>query len=292
MDAQWVDEFHHALRVATGKEPVGYFSDFAEFVYLGKAFADAYVYDGQYSNHRQKTFGRKTTGLSGDRFIVFSQNHDQIGNTMLGERTSKLVHFETLKLLAGAVICSPYVPMLFMGEEYGEHQPFQYFVSHQGQDLIHAVRTGRRNEFAAFFKEGESVPDPQAEKTFSDSKLRWESIEHAKHRALFLYYKELIRLRKSSVVLSSARRENLTVAAHETERCLVVNRQVDNHQMLAIFNFSTIIQQLDLPHVTGLHCLIDSTSQRWGGDHLNDALYTEDFPVQPMAFMLFSTEHV
>ncbi len=157
MDAQWIDEFHHALRVTATGESTGYYSDFTGISHLAKAYQDAYVYDGQYSPHRFKKFGLKAENHPGQQFIVFSQNHDQVGNRMLGERTSQLVSLEMQKLMAGAVLVSPYLPMLFMGEEYAEPNPFLYFVSHTDPDLVEAVRKGRKAEFAAFHALGEAI---------------------------------------------------------------------------------------------------------------------------------------
>src|SRR5690349_24556369 len=149
MDAQWIHEFHHALRVTTTGEQTGYYSDFSGIEDLKKAYEDAYVYDGQFSEHRKKKFGVKT-GNDGKQFIVFSQNHDQVGNRMLGERSSVLVSFEMQKLMAAAVTISPFLPMFFMGEEWSEPNPFLYFVSHTDPQLAEAVRKGRKKEFSAF----------------------------------------------------------------------------------------------------------------------------------------------
>ncbi|HVF97794.1 MAG TPA: malto-oligosyltrehalose trehalohydrolase, partial [Flavisolibacter sp.] len=193
MDGQWIDEFHHALRVTTSNEKTGYYSDFSGIEHLAKAYKDAYVYDGQWSAHRNKAFGVKATEADGRQFVVFSQNHDQVGNRMLGERTSQLVSFEMQKVLAAAVIVSPYIPMLFMGEEWSEPHPFQYFVSHGDEALCQAVRKGRKEEFAAFHLEGEA-PDPVAEATFNHSKLQWHLATEGKHKQMLDYYKTLLSL--------------------------------------------------------------------------------------------------
>src|SRR5690606_29809455 len=184
LDAQWIDECHHALRVATGNTKSGYYAEFEGVEHLAKSYKDAYVYDGVYSEHRKKTFGARASENPGQQFVVFSQNHDQVGNRMLGERTSQLVNFELRKLMAGAVMVSPYLPMLFMGEEYSETNPFLYFVSHTDQDLVEAVRKGRRAEFAEFHDEGEA-PDPQSEETFKKSKLQWKLLDQDLHQKLF-----------------------------------------------------------------------------------------------------------
>ena len=155
MDAQWVDEFHHALRVTAGENRIGYYLDFNGLSDLAKSYADAYVYTGAYSEERRKTFGRAAKNHPGQQFIVFSQNHDQVGNRMLGERSSTLYGFRMQRLMAAAVLCAPYLPLLFMGEEYGETSPFLYFVSHKDPELIEMVRKGRREEFAALHAKGE-----------------------------------------------------------------------------------------------------------------------------------------
>ncbi|HTM92145.1 MAG TPA: malto-oligosyltrehalose trehalohydrolase, partial [Flavisolibacter sp.] len=198
MDAQWIDEFHHALRVTATKEQTGYYSDFSGIEDLAKAYKDAYVYDGQFSPHRKKAFGIKTEN-EGKQFIVFSQNHDQVGNRMLGERTSRLISFEMQKLLAAAVVVSPYLPMLFMGEEWSEPNAFLYFVSHTDKDLSEAVRKGRKKEFAAFHIQGEA-PDPVSEESFLRSKIQWNLIEEGEHKIMLQYYKALIQLRKTNEV--------------------------------------------------------------------------------------------
>lgn len=289
MDAQWIDEFHHSLRVASGHEATGYYSDFREFISLSKAFSNAYVYDGQYSEHRQKTFGRPADGLSGDHFVVFSQNHDQVGNTMLGERTSVLVDAGLQKVMAAAVLCSPYIPMLFMGEEYGERQPFQYFISHEGEELIRAVQEGRRNEFAAFFQHDREVPDPQAESTFQNSKLNWSSLNKEEHQCVLDYYRELISIRKSSPVLSACSRENLSTSV-QNEKCLVVSRKVGTRQSIAIFNFCNSASEVQLPEASAMVCLLNSASARWMGTDSTDPLYNVKLTVPAHTFLLYENQ--
>jgi maltooligosyltrehalose trehalohydrolase len=149
LDAQWNDDFHHALRSLLTEEKRGYYEDYGEFNQLVKAYREGFVYSGEVSKHRRRRHGTTTRDIPAERFVVFCQNHDQVGNRMLGERLSQLVSFEALKLAAGAVLLSPFIPLLFMGEEYGEEAPFQYFISH-GDPLLVEVRGGRREEFAAF----------------------------------------------------------------------------------------------------------------------------------------------
>ncbi len=198
-DAQWIDEFHHALRVTSGQQQEGYYSDFNGIVHLAKSYNDAYVYDGQFSGHRKKFFGTKTNN-PGKQFVVFSQNHDQIGNRMLGERTSTLVSTEMCKLLAAAVLTAPYLPMLFMGEEWAESNPFLFFINHTDEALAALVNKGRKEEFAYFNWSGEP-PDPRLEETFNNSLLQWNLLDKEPHKSMHKFYKELIALRKSHPAL-------------------------------------------------------------------------------------------
>src|SRR5437667_2761407 len=165
VDGQWSDDFHHALHALLTKERTGYYQDFGDISQLATIFREGWYFRGQYSRFRQRRHGNSTRGLSPSHFVVCSQNHDQVGNRATGQRLSALVDFESQKLAAGATLLSPFVPLLFMGEEYSETAPFQYFTSHLDASLVEAVRRGRREEFAAFGWEG-TVPDPQDEGTF------------------------------------------------------------------------------------------------------------------------------
>lgn len=237
MDGQWIDEFHHALRVASGEPKTGYYEDFNGVEHLAKAYRDAYVYDGQYSRHRKKTFGRKAAGNAGKQFVVFSQNHDQVGNRMLGERSSALYSHAILKLMAGAVFCSPFIPLIFMGEEYAEENPFLFFVSHHDEKLIEAVRKGRLEEFSAFHQNGHP-PDPQSIETFESSKLNWNLLHLDKHASMFEYYKELIALRKQSKVLGNLDRNCLDAQALIAKQTVILKRWNSEESIFCILNFS------------------------------------------------------
>ncbi|MEI9918423.1 MAG: malto-oligosyltrehalose trehalohydrolase [Bacteroidota bacterium] len=261
MNAQWMDEFHHALRVSTGEKRKGYYSDFNGIEHLAKSFRTAYVYDGIYSAHRDRTFGTSAKEMPGSSFVVFSQNHDQVGNRMLGERTSTLVPFEVLKLMATAVLISPYLPLLFMGEEYGEPNPFLYFVSHEGKDLIEAVRQGRRKEFEHFFS-GENFPDPQSAETFGRSKLSWKMMNTMSQRILHAFYRKLIHTRKSVSALRTLNRSALTV--NVAGNCIRITRQHSDEDVLCILNFSDEPQKILLP--PGYLPLLYSGEKQWGGD--------------------------
>ena len=289
MDAQWIDEFHHALRVTATGERTGYYSDFSGIEDLAKAYKDAYVYDGQYSGHRHKRFGIKAETNEGRQFVVFSQNHDQVGNRMLGERTSQLVRFDMQKLLAGAVLVSPFLPMLFMGEEWGELHPFQYFVSHTDAELAEAVRKGRKAEFAAFHAEGEA-PDPMAEATFLTSKLQWDLRNSEPHRVLFSYYKQLIRLRKQHPALQQLNRNDIDVATAGGQ-VLLLRRWHAEEQVLCLMNFFKPPCAVALPgDVPQWLCLLNSADPQWNGTTAlpNEVAGGNELHVPPETILVFS----
>jgi len=235
-NAQWIDEFHHALRVAAGQKPEGYYADFNGIGHLAKSYNDAYVYDGQFSEHRKKLFGRKTDN-PGHQFVVFSQNHDQTGNRMLGERTSTLVSADMCRLMAAAVFVSPYLPMLFMGEEWAETNPFLFFISHTDKELASIVNKGRKEEFAYFNWQGEP-PDPRLEKTFRESILQWNLRESEPHLSMFAYYRRLITLRKTQPALHNTDRKRTKAEADETSKMLKLLRWSDEQRLECIMNFS------------------------------------------------------
>jgi maltooligosyltrehalose trehalohydrolase len=289
MDAQWIDEFHHALRVAAGQERSGYYADFDGLNHLCKAYRDAYVYDGQYSEHRKRHFGVKTEN-PGQQFVVFSQNHDQVGNRMLGERSGTLYSFEMQKLLAGAVLISSYLPLLFMGEEYGETAPFLYFVSHNDPDLIEAVRKGRKAEFTAFHAQGEA-PDPQAGDTFNQSKLQWGLLKDQQHHTMLLWYQVLINLRKKHKVLASLNRKNLHTILDEAKSTLILKQWQEGQQLLYLMNFSGSSQKILSPATEQpWKKLLDSASPQWNGPKAapNDMPGNTEIILQPQSIIIYA----
>jgi len=268
MDGQWIDEFHHALRVSAGQERHGYYADFNGVDDLAKSYNDAYVYDGQYSTHREKHFGTPAHGNLGKQFVVFSQNHDQVGNRMLGERTSVLVSFEMLKLMAGAVFCSPFLPLIFMGEEWAETNPFQFFVSHSDKDLVEAVRKGRKAEFKDFHNESDT-PDPQSEETFYQSKLDWNKLNVDQHKTMLNYYRKLIALRKSNPVLANLNRNNTNAEAFSMQKCVLLKRWNDHQKIVCVMNFSNVEQEIHIDKdFKNLSPLLDSSATEWAGPNL------------------------
>ena len=195
MDAQWSDDFHHSVHTLLTGEKAGYYEDFGELCHLATTLKQGWCYAGNYSRYRRRKHGNAPPKIAASRFVVCIQNHDQVGNRAIGDRLSRLVTFESLKLAAGITLLSSFTPLLFMGEEYGETAPFQYFTSHGDRELGEAVRRGRKEEFRAFGWKGE-LPDPQAESTFQASKLNRALANEEPHRTLQLFYQRLLRLRR------------------------------------------------------------------------------------------------
>ncbi len=265
LDAQWNDDFHHALRGVLTGEQSGYYVDYGKFPQLVKAYREGFVYSGEYSSFRRHRHGTSTRDIPAERFVVFSQNHDQVGNRMLGERLTQLASFEDLKLAAGAVLFAPFIPLLFMGEEYGEEAPFQYFISHSDPDLVEAVRRGRREEFAAFGWETEA-PDPQDEATFLRAKLNHQLKRNGRFRVLWEFYRELIRLRKGLPPLARLSKEHCEITSLDTERVLLLRRWSGESEALIIFNFNDSQVSFTAPVSGGpWRKVLDSSDERWQG---------------------------
>lgn len=265
LDGQWNDDFHHCLHTLLTGEQSGYYEDFGDLSQLVKALRDGFVYSGQYSSYRRRRHGSSSKHLPPTKFIVFSQNHDQVGNRAKGERLSSLIPFEALKLAAGMVLLSPNIPLLFMGEEYGEEAPFQYFVSHSDPELIEAVRKGRREEFAAFQWEGE-IPDPQDETTFFRSKINLALRHNEKHEILLEFYKTLIRLRKEIPSLFVVDKKGIKITGFQKEKVIVIKREQREDRTICLFNFNDRPVKVEMAVEQGSwEKVFASASEEWGG---------------------------
>lgn len=223
LDAQWSDDFHHAVHALLTGERHGYYADFGSLQDVKRAFEQVFVYAGRHSAHRDRRHGRAPIGLAGDRFVVFVQNHDQVGNRARGERLGHLVSPGRVKVGAALLLASPFVPLLFQGEEWSASAPFQYFTAHDEPELAEAVREGRRREFAAFGW-SDDVPDPQARETYERSKLDWSELDREPHREILAWYRELIALRRTLPDLREPRLERTRVTVDEVARWLVLQR--------------------------------------------------------------------
>jgi maltooligosyltrehalose trehalohydrolase len=224
LNGQWSDDFHHALHAMLTKERNGYYEDFGQLKDVANAIRDGVVFTGQYSPHRRRRHGNSFKHCSPSQFVVCAQNHDQIGNRALGDRLSSLVSFEALKVANAAVLLSPYIPLLFMGEEYGETAPFLYFIDHGDPALIEAVRQGRKGEFAAFG--WTDIPDPYDRATFDRSRLQPCLETDRQQQAHLRWCQALIQLRKSVPALGTgAKGDRVQIGAHPKSQLLIIHRR-------------------------------------------------------------------
>ncbi|MER3422842.1 MAG: malto-oligosyltrehalose trehalohydrolase, partial [Nitrospiraceae bacterium] len=231
------------------------------------ALQEGFVCSGQRSSHRRRRHGNSARHRPSSQLIVYSQNHDQIGNRAFGDRLTTLVSFEALKVAAATVLLAPNTPLLFMGEEYGETAPFQYFIDHGDQSLVEAVRKGRREEFAAFG--WADVPDPQAPATFERSRIHPGKADTPEQSALLDWYRTLIRLRKTVAALGTADASTYghLVRAHASETVVSVHRwTADGQEVLLILGFNSTPVFVILREPVGQwHIRLNSSSRAFGG---------------------------
>ncbi len=297
LDAQWNDDFHHSLHALLTGENTGYYEDFGKVENLAKAIKEGFIYSGQYSHYRKKNHGNSSRFIPTDKFIVYSQNHDQIGNRMLGERLSIIGTFERLKLAAATVLLSPYIPLLFMGEEYGEDAPFLYFISHQDQRLVEKIRKGRKEEFAQFQWQQEP-PDPQTKSTFLKSMINWQNRKEKDHAILLDYYTQLIKLRKEYPLLKSPTKKEIKVWIAKRNKILVQKRIGEKQQFLLIASFNSSKTKFHLSQckeysITENFCwniVFDSSQKKWLGDKTfaPDIFSEKEYIIlKPFQFLLY-----
>ncbi len=291
LDAQWSDDFHHALHALVTGETNTYYSDFGNVTHLAKAFSDGFVYSGEYSKYRKRKHGNSSKGRPSHQFIVCSQNHDQVGNRV--DRLSSTLSLEQLKLKAGVVLLSPFIPLLFMGEEYAEEAPFPYFVSFSDAPLIDAVRKGRRKDFAAFGWSSEA-PDPHAESTFHGAKISVQGAKSGEQSHLYNFYRALIDLRKNLPILKACEKERTETVAFEDEKMLFVRIWAGERESFLFCNFSgtTAGADLTLPEGTWMKA-IDSSSKEWGGngelspERIDSPCNEPRITLNPCSFLLY-----
>lgn len=287
IDKQWCDEWHHALHSVITGERTGYYSDFGEMRHIVKSFTDAFVYDGIWSEHRKRTFGSNTKGFSRNKFVVFTQNHDHIGNRMLGERLGRLVDFETLKVAATAMFISPFVPLIFMGEEYDAPNPFLYFTSHSDEELVSLVSKGRKDEFSDFIY-SDIFPEPQSETVFLESTLNFNI--SGNHRQLFNFYRELIKLRKTHPVIGKY--DFYEVIKFQEADAIILKGRTGNDSILAFLNFSQDKISFNTAEYDSVskELVLYSASELWGGPILSSEIRVNEREVMinPCSAIIFS----
>ncbi len=267
LDAVWSDDFHHAVHAVVTGERDGYYSDYGRLWDVAECLEHGFCYRGRYSVYRRRSHGRACDQLPPSAFVCCVQNHDQIGNRVLGERLASLVNFETLKLAAALLLLGPHAPLLFMGEEHGETAPFPYFVSHHDSALVEAVRAGRREEFAAFAWKGEPL-DPQDPATFARAKLDWGRREAGQGKQLLDWHKALLRLRREQPALARLRRENCHVWRLDGRDAILMHREFGGDQVLCLFNLGGKERGVDLEArfpAGRWRVLLDSARKEWGG---------------------------
>lgn len=268
LDAQWSDDFHHALHARLAGARHGYFTDFGGVAAIEKALADGFVYDGAYSAFRRRKHGRSSSGCAGDALVVYTQNHDQIANGSGGSRHTSLLSPAAARLAAVALLTAPNVPMLFMGQEHGETAPFSYFTSHGDPGLAEAVREGRRAEFAGFGWE-HALADPQDPATFERSKLDWTKLSRAPHGQMLALHRDLLRLRREHACLRNGRKDLLAIEAHEERGFMIVQRwDPSGSTALVLLNFAPRPERLPILSAVGprWELALYTADPRYGGD--------------------------
>ena len=235
IDAQWSDDLHHALFTllyftperraeARAGTDISYYADFGTMDDLVKALTEVFVYDGRYSLFRKHRHGRPVKALAAQRFVVFAQNHDQIGNRARGERLEHLAGMDAAKVALGLVLMVPFIPLLFMGEEFAASTPFLYFANHEDPEMMKRVTEGRKREFAAFGFGGDEIPDPEQISSFQDSKLQWSEVHEGLHAEMLAWTKDLIHLRRSTLALNDGDLGHLKVEFDREQRWLAMQR--------------------------------------------------------------------
>lgn len=293
-DAQWLDDFHHTLYVLLNPSDGERYYDFGAMEQLAKAYNDGFVHSGEWVKFRKRKHGASSANIPGDKFIVFSQNHDQVGNREDGKRLCMLVDMERVKLASAAILFAPYIPMFFMGEEYADPSPFFYFVSHSDKDLIKAVQEGRKKEFAAFGF-GEHTPDPQDENTFLQSKIDWNKRTKNHHNIILEWHKELIRLRKESDALHDFQKRN-TEAKLINEKAFVLFRHAAGmeEKLACFFNFSEKTIQYSPAIEKEGRKIADSKDEQWmpgkeTGSHPERILTGQNLSLLPLSVVVYAS---
>ncbi|MGA1870824.1 MAG: malto-oligosyltrehalose trehalohydrolase [bacterium] len=293
LDVQWCDDFHHAVHALLTGEKSGYYMDFGKIEECVKAIKEGFVYSWDYSVFRKRNYGSSSRDIPASQMVAFIQNHDQVGNRMLGERLSNLLSFEALKLAAGVLLISPYIPLLFMGEEYAEPSPFLYFINHSDENLIEAVRKGRKREFAGFGWQVDP-PDPQSTDTFLRSKLKWELQKEGKHHVMRNFYKSLIRLRGEVPALSHLEKANLNVSRIGATHTLLLSGWYKEGSICALMNFRNEAESVRIDSIKGRGTkILDSSDTQWLGPGVSappSIDNTQNIVIAPFGFVLYRME--
>jgi maltooligosyltrehalose trehalohydrolase len=286
LDAQWNDDFHHAVHALLTGERQGYYVDFGPMHDFPKLFQHTFILDGGYSQFRNRRHGAPVGDLSGDRFVISIQNHDQVGNRAGGERLNTLLQPAAQRLAASLMLLAPHLPLLFMGEEYGEEHPFLFFCSFLDPALIKNVREGRRKEFASFAWQGD-VPDPQAESTLAASRLTWSWPEGTRQAGLRRLYGDLLRARRSWPPLKDYRQRVARLLPENSAILQVIRGGTEPGlgQALEInFNLTDRPQPLTREAHLQETMLFSSGLTKYGGQRSHAESLTELLPYECLVF--------
>jgi len=264
LDAVWSDDFHHALHARLTGERAGYYGDFDDPGCLARAVAQGFAYQGEPSRYWGRPRGTPSGDLPADVFVVCAQNHDQVGNRATGDRLSTIVAFGAVKVAAGLLLSAPALPLLFMGEEYGETAPFQFFTSFLDRELGEAVRRGRIGEFARFGWQG-NIPDPGAPATFLRSRLNHALAQAPRHRELREYYRQWLALRRIHPALGARAKARTTAELDPTGAVLTLTRAGESGPAVRVVANLTG-KPVPLPRAQGeWRVLLDSEETRFAG---------------------------
>jgi maltooligosyltrehalose trehalohydrolase len=266
VDAQWHDDFHHGLYAYLTGAREGFLIDFGTLAELTKSIRDGFVFDRRYSRYRQRHYGSSSKDRPGEQFVGFIQNHDQVANTSRGKRLSSLVSPGQQKIAAVFTLCSPFLPLLFMGEEYGETSPFFFFTSFEDPNLVAAVRDGRKRELGPHYSESDFA-DPHALTTFERSKLDWSKPWFSPYTEILSLYRDLIGLRKRHACLGNCRKDLTEVWFDEAAKFLVMKRlDPSGSGSLLVFNFSENSQSIPVTaEPSGLRLTLWTGDAAYGG---------------------------
>jgi maltooligosyltrehalose trehalohydrolase len=287
LDAQWSDDFHHAVHAFLTGERLGYYTDFGAAEHVARAFERPFLYAWDYSPHRGRKHGAPADGLSGDRFVVCLQNHDQVGNRASGDRLNGALGLSARRrLAAGLLLLSPHLPLLFMGEEYGEENPFPFFCSFCDPQLVQSVREGRKKEFEAFAANGE-VPDPQDEDTFASAKLSWSWPEGTQRAGLRRLYRDMLSARREWPALRDFERRSVRLRPDEKRGPLldlVRGDATSGGAVRAFFNLGDGPAHLPDGVPGGMATLFRSEAPAYGGDRREASPIHELAPFEYVIF--------
>jgi maltooligosyltrehalose trehalohydrolase len=277
LDGVWNDDFHHSIHALLTGERDGYYSDFGEPAHVAKAINNVFVYDGCYSPFRRRRHGSRVGATDRTRFVVGVQNHDQVGNRAYGDRLGTIVDSASQRLACGLLLLSPFVPLLFMGEEYGEQRPFPFFCSFEDPIVVEGVRSGRREEFAVLnFRWGSDIPDPQDPKTFESAKLGWAWPEGSTQARLRQLYQDLLTARRRWPALRDRQHTNAQLLNDSKSKdrdgqpSLLLLQRGGDDGLLAVANLTTQNLSIAALKLEDRRVLLSTEDVRYGGCRLQD----------------------